>query len=364
MTGQEFDEEFDQKVDKAYSAYLDNTKKERLYKMALYEAIELKYQSGDKQKLYDELAGLIRTNYSVVPVSNELINTNTTIIAIDINATTVDITTLNPHNLSNGNTVTVTEVVSSGALAGAINGNTYTVTVINAYKFRITLTTTGTYTSGGILQYPSGGILPDYLHILAMKTRFDKSVGTISTATAASPGKITITAPLLRSGMKVKISGATGMTSLNGTFYVKKVGTNKFTLYTNKALDIPATTTGSYNVNSATLYVCNEYWAKPIFPDRKFSTYSDATVTMPRYEEAQEKFKIYPLDETCNYAYVDYITEPNIFIDPTDDTTVLTATYTQKFLYFVLDVAAKLFAGPTRDQILLQTERQEIIDNP
>ena len=111
MTGQEFDKEFDQKVDKAYSAYLDNTKKERLYKMALYEAIELKYQSGDKQKLYDELAGLIRTNYSVVPVSNELINTNTTIIAIDINATTVDITTLNPHNLSNGNTVTVTEVV-------------------------------------------------------------------------------------------------------------------------------------------------------------------------------------------------------------------------------------------------------------
>ena len=216
MTGQEFDKLFDQKIDKAYSAYIDPTKKKRLYEMALYEAIEQKYQSGDRQKVYDELAGLIRTNYEVIPVNNELINTSSDIVAISVGLTTVTITTLNPHNLSNGNTVLVSGVVSTGALATAINGNTYTVTVVNLYSFTIPLTTTGTYTSGGTLQYPGGGILPDYLHLLSAKTRFDKSVGKIATATAASPAKFTMSTVKLKTGMKVKITGATGMTGPTG----------------------------------------------------------------------------------------------------------------------------------------------------
>lgn len=364
MTGQYFDYLFDQKTDKAYTAYLDDAKKERLYRIALIEAIEQKYQAGDKQKVYDELFGIVKTNIQAIPLNNEVIANDVLVINIVIGATTITVSTSGAHNLTTGDNVTINGVTGTGAAPGAINGSAQNVTVLTSTTFTMPITTTGTYTSGGVITYNNGGLLSNYLHLLAMKTRFDKSVTTISAATAAAPGKITITAPLLRSGMKVKISGATGMTDLNGEFYVKKVGTNKFTLYDNKALDIPVTTTGSYNANTATLYIINENWARPIFSDRKFSPYASATISTPYYELAEKRFKIFPSDETCDYAYFDFVSAPTVFIDPADTTVELTDTYDEKFLYYVLDTAVKLFAGPTRDQMLYQLETKEIIDNP
>lgn len=285
MTGQEFDKLFDLKTDNAYSAYLDTAKRTRLYRIALYEAIEQKYQSGDKQKIYDELFGIIKTEEpSTTITSNEA----------EIN---------------------------------------------------------------------------DYLHLLALKTRFTKTVGTISAVT--NPNTITITGSQLRTGMKVVISGATGSSGLNGDSYIKKVGINKYKLYTNKALDIERTVTGTYNTNTGTLKIVYEKWGKPLFSDRKFSPYSEATIQNPYYEEAvglsgQKVFKIYPADEAANLTevYFDFIANPTLFIDPTDNTDVLTDAYNEKFLYYVLDTAAKLFAGPTRDQVLYQLQTKEIIDNP
>lgn len=364
MTGQDFDRLFDQKTDKSYTAYLDNTKKERLFRIALIEAIEQKYQAGDKQKIYDELFGIIKTNVAAIPLSNEVIVNDVLVINIVIGLTTITVSTSGAHNLSNGNNVTINGVTGTGAAPGAINGNAQNVTVLTSTTFTMPITTTGTYTSGGVVTYNNGGLLSNYLHLLAIKTRFDKSIGTIPSATAGTPGKITITSSVLRTGMRVKISGATGMSGLNNTFYIKKVGTNKFTLYTNKALDNPATTTGSYNANTASLSVIYENWAKPLFSDRKFSPYASATISTPYYELAEKRFKIFPSDETCNYAYFDYVSAPTIFIDPTDAIVELTDTYDEKFLYYVLDTAVKLFAGPTRDQLLYQLETKELIDNP
>ena len=79
---------------------------------------------------------------------------------------------------------------------------------------------------------------------------------------------------------------------------------------------------------------------------------------------AEKRFKIYPSDETCNYAYFDFVSAPTVFIDPDDVIIELTDTYDEKFLYYVLDTSVKLFSGPTRDQLLYQLETKELIDNP
>jgi hypothetical protein len=279
MTGLEFDNLFDQKTDKAYTAYLDSVKKERLYKMALFEAIEQKYLAGDKQKIYDELRNIIVTDASQSVVNNEV-------------------------------------------------------------------------------------AISDYMHLLAMKVRYDKQIATITAVSTGTPTTITLNVDTnLRTGQYVFIPSSGGTTGLTGLRYLKKVGKRKFQLYTNRGLDNLLTTSGVYT-GGVPLRVVYENWAKPLFPDKKFSPYCVATIRLPYYEEADGVFKLFPEDETPVAAYVDYVSSPSVFIDPTDNTTDLEDTYPYKFLLYILDTAVKLFAGPTRDNILYQLESKEIIDNP
>jgi len=360
MTGQDFDRLFDQLTDKAYSAYLDDTKKERLFKMALYEAIEKKYEEGDKQKKYDELGFLIQTNTEVVPVDNEFF-TRRIVITNAVAGIGVTITTAEAHELTTGDSVTIYDVTSTGALAGAINNNTYSVTVVTPTTFTIVVTTTGTYSGGGTLEYATG-MLSTYMHLLALRTRFDKSQTTIL---SVSSNVITLaTSKNLRTGQKVYISGVTLVTGLNGVRYIEKVGPTRYKLYSNQALDIPIVTSGTYVANACTLYLTYEEWGKPYYSDRKYSVYAKPKVNIPYYEEANGKFKIYPEDEVCDYVYMDYIKQPETFIDPTDTLLDLEDYYPYKFLEYICETAVRLFAGPTRDQFLYQNAMNEIIQNP
>lgn len=66
MTGQDFYNQLQQKYDKAYSQYLDNTKANRLIKEALFRLCDKLYSNLDTQKEYDELIEMIKNE---VPVS-------------------------------------------------------------------------------------------------------------------------------------------------------------------------------------------------------------------------------------------------------------------------------------------------------
>lgn len=70
MTGLEFSNIFDLKIDKAYSGFFNPTKKNRLFKEALVIAIETKYKELGKQKEYDEIRTLIKANQVFAPSSN------------------------------------------------------------------------------------------------------------------------------------------------------------------------------------------------------------------------------------------------------------------------------------------------------
>lgn len=65
MTGLEFYQQLQQKYDKAYSQYLDNTKANRLVKEAIYRLIDKLYMSLDDQKGYDELIEFIKNDVSI-----------------------------------------------------------------------------------------------------------------------------------------------------------------------------------------------------------------------------------------------------------------------------------------------------------
>jgi len=65
MTGQEFFLQLQQKYDKAYSQYLDNTKANRLIKEAMSRLVEKLYMTLDDQKGYDELIEFIKNDTQI-----------------------------------------------------------------------------------------------------------------------------------------------------------------------------------------------------------------------------------------------------------------------------------------------------------
>lgn len=71
MTGQEFFNQLQQKYDKAYSQYLDNTKANRLIKEAMYRLVDKLYSGLDTQKEYDELIELIKNDVAVSVTSGK-----------------------------------------------------------------------------------------------------------------------------------------------------------------------------------------------------------------------------------------------------------------------------------------------------
>lgn len=72
MTGQEFYLQLQQKYDKAYSQYLDNTKANRLIKEAMSRLVDKLYMTLDDQKGYDELIEFIKNDVSIAVSSGKL----------------------------------------------------------------------------------------------------------------------------------------------------------------------------------------------------------------------------------------------------------------------------------------------------
>jgi hypothetical protein len=72
MTGQEFGKIFDDKWDKAYSAFIDSTKKNRLIKEAMYRLVSSIYDNTDTQREADELGFGLTKNEKAIPAGNKL----------------------------------------------------------------------------------------------------------------------------------------------------------------------------------------------------------------------------------------------------------------------------------------------------
>lgn len=70
MTAQEFDEEYQRRIDKFYNNYNSPIQRQALYKNAMYFALEAVYKSGVDQEWTDEIRSMIKINYTIALPAN------------------------------------------------------------------------------------------------------------------------------------------------------------------------------------------------------------------------------------------------------------------------------------------------------
>lgn len=288
MLGTEFSAILDLKVDKAYSAFLTSTEKNRLVKEATIKTIQTKYRELDDQGERDQLNAFIRTNQVFTPINNQAYISN----------------------------------ISAPAIS-------------------------------------------DYSDLFAVKAKFTQLINglTITNASNATTILVTFTGTNnLRTYEQITISGVVGNPAANGTFYIQRIKSNQFKLYSDKNLTLPVAGTGTYSSGGTISKVFYNY-CQPIVSDKKIDPYAQATVRLPRFEIADKAIKIYPLTSTCSEITVDYLSVPSVYIDVTDASTDLELTYPLDLLYDIADQYANLFSQNFKDSELFQTSNFEIQKN-
>lgn len=363
MTGVDFTNLFNLKTDGAYSQYYDPTVQlPLLFKEGLIEAIEKKYNRRADQKDYDDISSLIKTSVVFGINNNQIYTSALNISNITYVGSTVTITTSLPHNLIVGQL----SIISGATGVTNVNG-TFTVLTTptsNTFTYLALIAPAGAYiTNSANLIYAN--MIFDYNHILAIKAKFlDQFVGlSITKATNATPIRITLSGSNnIRSKQIVNISGILGNTASNGQFYVNKINSNTMDLYTNWNLTVPVSGNGVYTSGGTISNVLYKY-CTPYYSERKIAHLTDPKMDRPKYEDANNSLKIYPVYQPCQEITVDYVANPNIFIDPLDDELDLELYYPLDFLLFVVDVCKDVFFSNTKDFESVQKSQLDIKDN-
>jgi len=364
MTGSEFSSIFDLKIDKAYSGFLNSTKKDRLFKEALLLSIEKKYRGLDKEKEYDEISSAIKTNVTYSLNNNTIATAPIQITLISAVSTTVTVTTFNEHNLAIGDSGTIAGV--TGGITN-INGTFIVTSVISNFSFTFTASgaPTGGYTlNSGYITYSK--MISDYIHLLTVKTTFSQELQGVEIESISNSSPIVIMLEgqnNLRSGEMVLISGVSGNTNANGYRYIDKINKSRIGLYSDAKLTVPVSGNSKFFVGG-TISRVSEKYATQYVSDTKISAFSRPTSSGPHYEIVRNKIKFYPLTETCSSIAIDYISSNIRYILSTDTATDLEHYYPAKFLYYVADEAANLFAQSVKDGELFQTSDFELKTNP
>lgn len=232
----------------------------------------------------------------------------------------------------------------------------------------------GTYSNLLYLTPNSSPNIPDYLHLLAARAQFSEQLPfTITGASNTSPIVITIKEQnnIRTSDYQVTyteqytISGITGNTNANGTFYVKKINGKQFQLFSDQYLQVPVVGNGTFGINSkpiiskiysrlATDYISIEKGAKLAYPSLEY----------PSYSITQNSLKFYPNFLPIQSCIIDYVSNNLQIIDTSDNTIDLTAFYTPKFLYYLTDEASLIYSQQVRDGQLENNEALMLKSNP
>jgi len=224
MNSSEIKKNFEQKVDKAYTGYFDNSKMNRLFKDTMYRVVNEKLDNYGIQKNRDEISFLIKTGV-VKPINNNKIAVAD--VAVDsvtiVNPAVYQVTFATPHNVVAGDSITISGV--QGTLTITQANGTFTPTIVDEYSLQITVAfTSGVYTPGtGKMTFTK--LIDDFYRLLTTKARVKENTEyTVEAASNYSPIKVRVTEQNnLRSGEKITISGVVGNTNANGDFYIRKV---------------------------------------------------------------------------------------------------------------------------------------------
>lgn len=209
--------------------------------------------------------------------------------------------------------------------------------------------------------------ITDYLHTLALKTKFQFPYNVALTgATNATPIVLTLNKLTnLRDGDSVLITGVTGNTAANGDRFVKELYKDfannafKFQLYQDEKLTIPISGSGLFGGGGSIKRIVWA-WAKKKNSYRKISKLGEPTVSNPFFEEADGVMKLLPNTEVCSEVRIDYIIQPPVTIDVNDNVVDLETTYPLRFLYMIMDYLTKLEGQSTRDLLLQQSASENV----
>lgn len=355
---------FQQRMDSAYSGYYDNIKANALFRNTMFVCTDKRGMPPDSQKAFDEIAQQIITQRTFSINNNRISTAPLMITAVASNIGLYIISTFFPHNLLQGDTVTIQDI--QGAAGTVLNGNTYTVTnIISATRFAVqtgNLTHAGTPNTGSVT---TSKLIGDYLHLYAVKTRFTQLQDGLTVVSTANASPITVrlnNRSRFRDGSIMTLTGMTGTPAANGTWYVKQLNSTIYQLYTDAALTVPSTGGVSYGRPQGAVSQVFYNDATPYFSDRKIDKLDSPSAQLPKYEFAEKVIKFYPDNLVCDEINIDYIRIPQHFIDVADNTFDLSLVYPEPYLYWVIDYAIKSISTPLRDTTLNQMVSSEIIE--
>jgi len=370
-TGLDLSKLFDDKIDNSYSDYVSAPKKQRAFDNAFLRIIENKYRGMDTQKEFDELSELIVIDKEF-DINNNRFRTKPIQVDYIFFGTPTFITFLSEHNMVVGDSFTISGITSAGStIVGYPNGN-YTVTSLTpsnlAVQVNPVITTPIPYDENTGSAIVTNKMLPDYLHLLAMKCRmYTNAAGEdVYRMYAGNPGIIEFFTPVtLRDGERIIFSEMPlnmGVSQYDEA-YLKRVSEFKYKLYSDEHLITPIEINGAYSNGAAVKEI--EYSYGKYYPsDRRISRLGLPTIEEPKYNQSDNFFKVFPSEHKCDKVKVDYIRRPTIVINVTDTILDLENFYSETLMNRLTDEAVKMFYQQVRDPNQYTIADREMIDNP
>lgn len=203
MTGLELYTYFLEKIQSNYTGYLSTATANRLFKQALYQAIENKYRNLAEQREFDNLTGVIKTEAVYTPVTNQLTTTSTGIVndynhllaikatfTVNLfvslenatNTTPIRITTATRTNLRTGD-----HVVISGVIGNTNANGTFYLRKVSDFGFQLYSDEFLQVPVSGNASYISGGSVSRIYVNYCTMYRADQKIGVLYAPTVEYP---------------------------------------------------------------------------------------------------------------------------------------------------------------------------------
>lgn len=208
-------------------------------------------------------------------------------------------------------------------------------------------------------------------HILSAKAKYLKQIEDMVVVDASNSTPIiieTFNATNIRRGDIIKITGIQGNVAANGEFYVLPLNKFKFALYSTPGTSNPVAGSGTYVQSFNVLFQRVYYnYCQMLKADERANSWKGATVTFPLYEYSLDNVKFYPSNTTEGYPVevtMNYVTSNVVYFDLADSQIDYLQTYPEKFIYNVINFAARSFDLSFRDYAAAQVVQQDIQTNP
>lgn len=349
-------------IDQSFSGFLGTARANRLIRDSEIRVIERIYSNSKTQKQSDELSPLTLIDRTISVRDNYFRTEPLRISSLTVVGTTATVTTDTPHQLVIGDSFTLS---NTEGFTPDINGD-YTV-LTTPTESQLTFTVVAVT---GVLTQGTGGIthpfmFPNMLHPLAIQTTFrEGDLLFLKTVNTSATPYITFSKySNVRTGTKITIENALGVTGLNGTFYCKERNRTSYFLFQDSSFQTPAVLTGTYQGNGRARIIVSEY-ATRLHSDRRIAPSSNGDEWTPKFIVDDNSIKLYPSDSTCESVKVDYIQDPLVTIDVANDDVDLEQYYTFKYLMAIKDQCVTSYMIEMREIQQAQAEAAQQQANP